>query len=136
MPTYRIDVYTPPRPGDAEGTDGHDADGRRAGGHGTDANVYLTLYGRRASSAELPMGSNGHRFGTTGVDTLVVDLPSLGDITRVHVRHDNTGVAPGWFLDRVVVSDEDAGCEWTFPCQRWLARHHDDGEIERLLDTA
>ena len=78
----------------------------------------------------------GCDFGTTGVDTLVVDLPSLGDITRVHVRHDNTGVAPGWFLDRVVVSDEDAGREWTFPCQRWLARHHDDGEIERLLDTA
>jgi hypothetical protein len=121
MPTYRIDVYTPPSPSAAGGTD---------------ANVFLTLYGTRASSAELRMGTNGDRFGTTGLDTLTVQLPCLGDVTRIHVRHDNTGVAPGWFLDRVEVRDEDSGRTWTFPCQRWLARHEDDGEIERLLDVA
>jgi hypothetical protein len=52
------------------------------------------------------------------------------------VRHDNTGVAPGWFLDRVVVRNEESGREWHFPCQRWLDRHADDGEIERLLEVS
>lgn len=121
MPTYRIDVYTPSRSGAVAGTD---------------ANVFLTLYGARASSAELRMGADGDRVGTTGVDSLTVQLPCLGDVSRIHVRHDNTGVAPGWFLDRVVVRNEDTGREWTFPCQRWLARHEDDGEIERLLEVA
>jgi lipoxygenase homology domain-containing protein 1 len=121
MTTYRIDVYTPPQPGACAGTD---------------ANVFLTLYGARASSAELKMASNGHRFGTSGVDSLSVHLPCLGDVSRIHVRHDNTGVAPGWFLDRIVVRNEESGREWTFPCQRWLDRHLDDGEIERLLEVS
>jgi hypothetical protein len=125
MPTYRIDVYTgQARPGEAAATD---------------ANVFVTLYGSRASSAELPVGHGGNgngRFGLTGVDAVTVQLPDLGVVSRVHVRHDNTGVAPGWFLDRLVVRDEARGVEWTFPCQRWLARHEDDGEIERVLDAA
>jgi hypothetical protein len=125
MPRYRIDVYT-----------GQVDPGVAAA---TDANVFATLYGTRASSAELPVGhgSNGNgRFGLSGVDTVMVQLPDLGKVTRVHVRHDNTGIAPSWFLDRLVVRDEDRGIEWTFPCQRWLARHEDDGEIERVLDGA
>jgi hypothetical protein len=125
MPTYRIDVYT-----------GQAAPGEAAA---TDANVFVTLYGSRASSAELLVGhgSNGNgRFGLTGVDTMTVSLPDLGEVTRVHVRHDNTGVATSWFLDRLVVRDDGRGVEWNFPCRRWLARHEDDGEIERVLDTA
>ena len=121
MPSYRIEVYT------GQATPGVAA--------ATDANVFVTLYGNRASSEEL-RASNGHgRFGLTGRDTVTVHLCDLGDVGRVHVRHDNTGVAPGWFLDRVVVRDEDRGREWTFPCQRWLARHEDDGEIERVIDA-
>ncbi|HET6952919.1 MAG TPA: PLAT/LH2 domain-containing protein [Acidimicrobiales bacterium] len=125
MRSYRIEVYTP-----AYGP------GAPAG---TDANMYVTLYGTRASSDELLVGTPGRRGAVVGaqpgIDSLTVQLADLGQITRVHVRHDNAGVAPGWFLDRVVVSD-DAGGRWTFPCQRWLARHEDDGAIERVLDAA
>ena len=70
MPTYRIDVYTgQARPGEAAATD---------------ANVFVTLYGSRASSAELPVGHGGNgngRFGLTGVDTVTVHLPDLGEVT-------------------------------------------------------
>lgn len=121
MRTYRIEVYTPSYgPGTAAGTG---------------ATMYVTLYGTRASSDELPVGAPGGRFGQTGLDILTAHLADLGQITRVHVRHDNAGVEPGWFLDRVVVSDDDGG-RWIFPCQRWLARHRDDGAIERVLDAA
>jgi PLAT/LH2 domain len=122
MTTYRIDVYT------GQSTPGV------AGA--TDANVFMTLYGSRASSEELRASNGVGRFGLTGLDSVMVQLCDLGDVGRVHVRHDNTGVAPGWFLDRVVVRDEDRGREWTFPCQRWLARHQDDGQIERVIDAA
>jgi hypothetical protein len=124
MPTYTIDVYS--------GQLG-------AGAAGTDANVYVTLYGTRASSDELRIGCAGDDFGSTGVDTFSVQLADLGDVTRVHVRHDNAGAAPGWFLDRLVVSArgaDDSDRQWTFPCRRWLARHEDDGAIERILDAA
>jgi hypothetical protein len=125
MPTYTIDVYTGRLRADAA--------------NGTDANVYVTLYGTKASSDELRVGRAGHDFGRTGVDTFSAQVADLGDVTRVHVRHDNTGVAPGWFLDRLIVRARDAAGayrEWTFPCHRWLARHEDDGAIERVLDAA
>jgi hypothetical protein len=122
MPTYRIDVYT------GQATPGVTG--------ATDANVFVTLYGTRASSEELRASNGIGRFGLTGRDSVTVQLSDLGDVGRVHVRHDNTGVTPGWFLDRVVVRDEENDKEWTFPCQRWLARHCDDGAIERVIDGA
>jgi hypothetical protein len=122
MTTYRIDVYT------GQATPGVTG--------ATDANVFVTLYGTRASSEELRASNGIGRFGLTGRDSVTVQLSDLGDVGRVHVRHDNTGVTPGWFLDRVVVRDEENDREWTFPCQRWLARHRDDGAIERVIDGA
>ena len=32
-----------------------------------------------------------------------MDCPNLGSLTRVRIRHDNKGVAAGWFLDKVII---------------------------------
>lgn len=98
----------------------------------TSANVYLTLLGTKATSPELTLESTGTTFGQNAVDTFTREVPDLGDITRLCVRHDNTGIAPGWFLEGIVIRNGTR--HWTFPCHRWLARHEDDGEIERVLD--
>jgi hypothetical protein len=112
MPTYEIEIHTgaPSYPG---------------------ADVYVTLYGTDASSGEValrPVGGGRH--------TIQRRLPELGAVDRIHVRHDDVGVGPGWFLDRVMVRNLDTHREWAFPCQRWLARYRDDGETERTIDVA
>ena len=30
---------------------------------------------------------------------------SLGEITRIKVWHDNTGLDPAWFLSRIIIKD-------------------------------
>lgn len=46
------------------------------------------------------------------------------------------GVAPGWFLEYVEVKDELLDKTFRFPCDRWLAKNDDDGQIMRELACA
>ncbi|HEY8527762.1 MAG TPA: PLAT/LH2 domain-containing protein [Acidimicrobiales bacterium] len=113
MPNYQIDIYA----------GSPDANGSARRG----ADVRLTLYGTKASSGELVLGDG---------DTFQRRLADLGDLKRLHVRHDDVGLGPRWFLERITVRNLETQEEWTFPCNRWLARNEDDGEIERTLDAA
>jgi hypothetical protein len=117
MPIYEIEIHT--------GTPG--AGGLSCPG----ADVYLTLYGTDASSGELVVP-----YRDAGQDPFRRRLADLGAVKRVYVRHDDVGVGPGWFLDRIMIRNLDTSDEWTFPCNRWLARHEDDGETERTIDAA
>ncbi|MGH9213799.1 MAG: PLAT/LH2 domain-containing protein [Acidimicrobiales bacterium] len=120
MPTYRIEVHT-----------GSLSSGALSC---SDANIYLTLYGTGGSTDELVL----HPSLADGSENGGFSLPlgELGDVQRLRVRYDDTGLSPAWFLDRITIRNESSGSEWTFPCHRWLARHMDDGEIERTLDVA
>lgn len=150
MATYSITIYTGrighardagagPRadPGGADpgGTGLPDGPpgGLDGGGDGV-PDVHVTLFGSKASSPELRLGGP---LGSTA------DLPAsrrfpladLGDIQRVRVRHDDTGIGLGCYLDRVVVQVCGSLQEWTFLCQRWLGRRAEDGAVEQTLDA-
>lgn len=119
MATYSITIHT---------------GARNAGGTEAASDVLLTLFGSKASSPELDLGGTDHPC--PGVPTTHdVALADLGDIQRVRVRHDDTGVGPSCYLDRIVVRARGTLQEWTFVCQRWLARRVDDGVTERTLDA-
>ncbi|MER5890656.1 PLAT/LH2 domain-containing protein [Streptomyces sp. NPDC001941] len=105
-------------------------------GAGTDANVFLTLYGSRGSSDELQLDSEGDDFERASTSVFTYTLEDLGDLRKVRVRHDNSGARPGWFLSRILVRDMDGDREWTFPCSLWLATDEFDEQIDRTLDLA
>lgn len=48
----------------------------------------------------------------------MINCSELGELTGVKVRHDNTGLHPGWFLESVRVSGD--GVDVYFPCGHWL----------------
>jgi hypothetical protein len=96
--------------------------------------VYLTMFGTKASSHEFDPAQAGRAEPDTPA-TYHVDLTDVGDIQRVRVRHDDTGVGPGCYLDRIVVEAAGTLQQWTFVCEKWLARHKDDGAVERTLDA-
>lgn len=48
----------------------------------------------------------------------------------------SSGPAPGWHLEYVDVKDELLNETFRFPCDRWLAKNEDDGQIMRELACA
>ncbi|KAM5305132.1 lipoxygenase homology domain-containing protein 1 isoform 3-T3 [Glossophaga mutica] len=103
---------------------------------GTDANVFITLFGTEDNTGMSLLKSskvNSDKFERDSIDIFTVEALGLGDLWKVRIGHDNTGKAPGWFLDWVEVDAPSLGKCMTFPCGRWLAKNEDDGAIVRDL---
>jgi lipoxygenase homology domain-containing protein 1 len=68
------------------------------------------------------------------VDEFIVPAQWVGKLERLLLRHDNTGINPGWFVDKVIVEDMETNDVYEFPCQRWLAKDEDgEGHLARML---
>lgn len=100
-------------------------------GAGTDANVAITLFGKTGQTSKFNLRNNSRDkslFERASSDIFHFKTNSVGPLTRVRysiypldfcetatvgyvhlkflcfrIQHDNTGVGPGWFLDRVSV---------------------------------
>ena len=70
--------------------------------------------------------------GTTEVFQISLET-SLGCVNGVRIGHDNSGTSPSWFLEDVVISDNQTQTSWTFVSGQWLALERGDGRIERML---
>ena len=113
--SYTVMVYT----GDLEGA-------------GTDANVYLTIYGSKGELQETQLDSSDNNFERGKCDKFTFDLPDLGELQKVRIRQDNTRKHAGWYLDKIIISN-DYGVSWTFPCYNWLSSDEGDRKIDREL---
>ena len=67
------------------------------------------------------------------VDEFPLEFPSIGKIRKLRIGHDNSGVGPGWYLDKVIVDDIGKEKVYEFPCHRWFATNEDDGQLFRDL---
>ena len=64
-------------------------------GAGTDANVFVAIYGREAATDEVMLCSKTDRkgkFQTGSIDTFVLELDDVGEkIEKLRIGHDNHG---------------------------------------------
>ncbi|MDI1447998.1 PLAT/LH2 domain-containing protein [Polyangium sp. 6x1] len=93
----------------------------------TRAKVYITLKGALGATPEQNLAGD---FGVGTTRRFPIESPDLGDLQSVTIRHDNTGDAAAWFLDKVLIKDEATGAEWIFRCGAWLSQ---DGGLSRTL---
>ena len=73
-------------------------------GAGTDSQVYITLFGNQGKQTEkihLKDSNNKNPFERNQADKFTVKGDYIGELTKLHIEHDNTGRSAGWFLDRV-----------------------------------
>uniref|UniRef100_I3LDH6 Lipoxygenase homology PLAT domains 1 n=1 Tax=Sus scrofa TaxID=9823 RepID=I3LDH6_PIG len=108
------------------------------GGAGTTARVYMQIYGEEGKTEVLFLSSRSKVFDRASkdifqTDTFTVYAIDLGALTKIRIRHDNSGNRPGWFLDRIDITDMNNEITYYFPCQRWLAVEEDDGQLSREL---
>jgi len=103
-------------------------------GAGTDANVYCLLHGVIGSSAKLKLPGRLEAFDRGAHDTFTLrGLKGLGSIHKLTIGHDNSGPAPDWHLDRVVVTARRSGKTVVFPCHQWLSQSREDNKTIREL---
>jgi len=117
MPQYRVSTFT----GDVENA-------------GTDANVYITIYGSIRAVGPATLDNAEDNFERGKEDHFTLDLSDVGRVERINIRHDNSGNKAGWFLSRVTVDVNGDHAE--FPCNRWLALDEDDHKTEVDLQRA
>ncbi|XP_077943299.1 lipoxygenase homology domain-containing protein 1 [Gasterosteus aculeatus] len=106
------------------------------GGSGTDASVFLNLIGDQGDTGNRQLvncKNNVNKFEKGNLDEFIVEAVAIGQIRRVRIGHDGRGGGCGWFLDKVIVKEEGQTDAKEFPCNRWLDRNEDDGQIVREL---
>jgi len=97
-------------------------------GAGTDSKVYFRMIGEIGSSSEVMLDSTDAQLERDMVDEFQITSEDVGPITKVIIRHDNTGLAPGWYLQWAKVKD-DQGRDYHFECNEWLAK----GEKTKII---
>ena len=73
---------------------------------GTDANVYMVVYGEKGKSDDIKLESKGDSFERGHMDTFKIDTVDVGVPYKIRIWHDNAGVMAGWHLDKVHVDTE------------------------------
>ncbi|XP_025105054.1 lipoxygenase homology domain-containing protein 1-like isoform X1 [Pomacea canaliculata] len=103
---------------------------------GTDANVFITLHGTEGVSSKYHLNSHKHGtyFQRNSSDTFKIRTHDIGDIKSLRVEHDGSGLASGWFLEKVTLRDiHNPAAVWYFIYHGWLAKDIGDGLLWREL---
>ncbi|XP_044155397.1 polycystin-1-like [Bufo gargarizans] len=103
-------------------------------GAGTTAHVGICLYGVTKSGARQLHSREG--FTTGNLDMFQVETDcNLGEIWKIRVWHDNTGLDPSWFLQYVAVWDKQTDFLYFFVVNDWLSvdNERNGGRVEKEI---
>lgn len=67
------------------------------------------------------------------VDKFTMEAVDLGQVFKLHVRHDNSLMGADWYLDQVEVLDMETEEVYMFLCERWLSTKKEDKRVERTF---
>lgn len=101
---------------------------------GTDANVFVILHNgkKKTDSGKVWLSEGKFKRGMSQIFHINLQA-MLSPLTSLEIGHDNSGAAPGWFCDQVMVYSPNTGIEQVFPCNKWFSTSEGDGAIQRTL---
>ncbi|XP_054841381.1 oxygen-regulated protein 1 isoform X2 [Eublepharis macularius] len=103
---------------------------------GTTATVSLYAYGENKASGPLILGCGKHQlFNPNSVDTFKINLKDVGELYKIRIGHDNSGLDPSWYLEEMRLQKVNSQSEQeiclSLGC--WLAEDQDDGDTWREI---
>ncbi|KAM5135124.1 polycystin-1-like [Mantella aurantiaca] len=103
-------------------------------GAGTTAHVGICLYGLNKSGARHLNSRGGLTTGSVNMFQIETDT-NLGEIWKIRVWHDNTGLDPSWFLQYVAVWDKQTDFIYFFLVHDWLSveNERNGGRVEKEI---
>lgn len=87
---------------------------------GTDARIYVELFGESRNSGEVELAGKKSAFARGSVDTFNIVSPNLKHLVKLTIRHDNSGFAPGWFVRKIDVYNSKEKVGFSFLCSCWI----------------
>jgi len=72
---------------------------------GTDANVFICMYGEEGKTDDIPLRNKSDNFETAKCDTFKIETEKIGTPYKMRVWHDNKGLSAGWHLDKIEVEN-------------------------------
>lgn len=109
-------------------------------GFGTSACVGIIIYGENGNSGAITLTdpfAPRKLFTRASVNNFTLTLPSsLGKLKNIRIWHDNTGSNPAWFLQRVVITDQQTEDLWYFFVNQWLSLDKRGGSIDLKIKVA
>ncbi|XP_055036930.2 lipoxygenase homology domain-containing protein 1 [Misgurnus anguillicaudatus] len=103
-------------------------------GAGTDANVFITVFGTNGDSGRRQLRQKFRNLFERGkTNRFILELLDMGDLLRVCMEHDNSGLSPGWLLSRIEITNTANGVTTVFACGKWFDKKKSDGRIKRVI---
>uniref|UniRef100_A0A7M4E2Y0 Polycystin 1, transient receptor potential channel interacting n=1 Tax=Crocodylus porosus TaxID=8502 RepID=A0A7M4E2Y0_CROPO len=106
-------------------------------GSGTTAHIGISLYGlNKSGSRHL---DKGWAFQRNSHDIFQVETnANLGEIWKIRIWHDNTGLDPSWYLQHVIVWDRQTDNMYFFLVDDWLSVENEknEGMVEKVVLAA
>uniref|UniRef100_A0A8C1CGY2 Lipoxygenase homology domains 1a n=1 Tax=Cyprinus carpio carpio TaxID=630221 RepID=A0A8C1CGY2_CYPCA len=102
-------------------------------GAGTDAQVFVQVYGETGKSDEMKLESKSDSFEQGQCDKFIIEMPDFGKIRKLRIWHEKRNPFSGWHLGRVTLMKTLTREKYSFVCNRWLDINEDDNEIIREL---
>ncbi|XP_067860482.1 polycystin-1 [Heptranchias perlo] len=94
---------------------------------GTTAHVGISLYGLNKSGSR-HLDKEG-AFQRNSLDVFQIETDAnLGEIWKIRIWHDNTGLNPSWHLEHVAVWDKQTDSMYYFLAQDWLSVENEKNE--------
>ncbi|KAF5898146.1 polycystin-1-like isoform X1, partial [Clarias magur] len=103
-------------------------------GAGTSAHVGVSLYGLNKSGSRHLQREGA--FQRNGLDDFQVETDvNLGEIWKICIWHDNTGLDPSWYLQHVTVWDMQTDNMFFFLVEDWLSVENEknSGLVQKVI---
>eukprot|EP00798_Chlamydomonas_sp_ICE-L_P018432 gene18432-24908_t len=89
-------------------------------GAGTDADVFITVYGPKGDTGERELDSSNNDFERNKLDTFVLTGPDIGEPDHIKIRSTNSGLGAAWHLDKEDVMSSARNNSSSFPFNNWI----------------
>ncbi|XP_069012250.1 polycystin-1 [Embiotoca jacksoni] len=100
-------------------------------GAGTTAHVGISLYGVNKSGSRHLQRDAAFQRGSLDQFHLETD-DNLGEVWKIRIWHDNTGLSPSWYVQHVVVWDPQTDHMFFFLLEDWLSvENQRNGTVEK-----
>ncbi|NWR04440.1 LOXH1 protein, partial [Paradoxornis webbianus] len=89
---------------------------------GTDASIFMTVFGSNGNTEEMLLEKNGDRFERGQEDSFIMEIADIAPLRKMRIRTDGKGTRPHWFMERITLKNLTNQEVATFTYGDWLSK--------------